>query len=95
MSSYTHSIHDVSKMVGVVVKDTQPTCELNKNICNVCNKKVKRLAKQMVACDNCSQWYHYVCVGVTEEEAEAMDLMAIGINHPYFIIIFIIYMPVQ
>lgn len=62
-----YNIHGVSK---TVVKDAQSTCKLNKNICGVCNKKVKRLAKQMVACD---KWYHYVCVGVTEEEVEAMD----------------------
>ena len=61
-------------MIGVVVKDAQPLCKTrNKNICCVCNKKVKRLARKMVACDKCSQWYHYVCVGVTEEEAETMD----------------------
>ena len=40
---------------------------------SVCKKKVRKLSKQMVACDDCMQWYHYVCVGVTDEEAQAMD----------------------
>ena len=26
----------------------------------------------MVACDDYSQWYHYVCVGVTDEEAHCL-----------------------
>ena len=45
---------------------------------SVCKKKVRKLSKQMVACDDCMQWYHYVCVGVTDEEAQAMDFKCPG-----------------
>ena len=42
----------------------------NKEVCRTCSKDDPKLAMLMIACDKCLQWYHYVCVGVNEEEAE-------------------------
>lgn len=29
----------------------------------------------MIACDQCSEWYHYSCLGLPEPETEAADFV--------------------
>ena len=36
----------------------------------VCRRPWDAAGEGMVACDNCDEWYHFLCVGVTEEEAK-------------------------
>ena len=40
--------------------------------CGKCQKKIQRLSQEMVQCDHCDQWYHYICVGITAEQAQSM-----------------------
>lgn len=48
--------------------------KLQKNVCGKCKKRNRALARQMVCCDCCGQWFHFVCVGIrTQEEAENLD----------------------
>ncbi|OUM63822.1 hypothetical protein PIROE2DRAFT_22167, partial [Piromyces sp. E2] len=27
----------------------------------------------MIACDNCQEWYHFSCIGLTEDKANEID----------------------
>ena len=52
----------------------QPKCKKRKRKerCGKCNKYVRRLEQEMVQCDHCDQWYHYICVGLTAKQAQSM-----------------------
>ena len=42
----------------------------NLDLCGTCHKDVRRLRRQMIQCDKCDQWHHYVCVRVSAKSAE-------------------------
>ena len=48
------------------------------DICGSCHRDISRLCKQMIQCDDCDQWYHYVCVGVRASDAEFIDFVCPG-----------------
>lgn len=52
-----------------------------KSLCGSCHKDVARLRKQMIQCDDCDQWHHYVCVGVRASNAELVDFVCPGKCH--------------
>ena len=47
----------------------------NLDICGTRHKDVRRLRSQMILCDNCDQWHHYVCVDVMAKSAEDIDFV--------------------
>lgn len=54
----------VEKKTGVKAKSTRST---RRNAGQNCRKCFKPDNMQMVACDKCLKWYHFVCVGVDQD----------------------------
>ena len=53
----------------------------DKSLCGSCHRDVARLHKQMIQCDDCDQWHHYVCVGVRASDAEFVYFVCPGKCH--------------
>ncbi|CDS00021.1 hypothetical protein [Sporisorium scitamineum] len=39
----------------------------------ICQQRQDDVEGGMIMCDRCEQWYHYRCVGITEDDAELVD----------------------
>ncbi|CBQ67853.1 conserved hypothetical protein [Sporisorium reilianum SRZ2] len=39
----------------------------------ICQRRQDDVEGGMIMCDRCEQWYHYRCVGITEDDAELVD----------------------
>ena len=53
----------------------------DKSLCGSCHKDAARLCKQMIQCDDCDQWHHYICVGVRASDAKFIDFVCLGKCH--------------
>ena len=49
--------------------------KVNKNVCGGCHKYIKKLRNDMVQCDACNQWWHFLCAEVQPEKAEDIDFL--------------------